>query len=67
MEVHEVSIGGDFIVSVSPFYDLKEKLMGSVNVARDISGIKSSEAEVKKYLKEKRGLFSVADSSSSKK
>ncbi|BDZ69213.1 PAS domain S-box protein [Methanobacterium ferruginis] len=58
VEVHEDRIGGDFIVSVSPLYDSEGKLMGSVHVARDITGRKKAEDEVKKSLEEKEALLS---------
>jgi len=36
-EVHEDSLGGDFILSVSPLHDSKGNLIGSVHVARDVT------------------------------
>ncbi|MBI5679887.1 MAG: PAS domain S-box protein [Methanobacterium sp.] len=45
-EVHEDRLGGDFIVSVSPLHDSDGKLLGSVHVARDITGRKKMEEEL---------------------
>jgi PAS domain S-box-containing protein len=42
-EVHENSLGGHFLVSVSPLYDTEGKLTGCVHVARDINERKQTE------------------------
>jgi PAS domain S-box-containing protein len=42
-EVHEDSLGGDFIVSVSPLHDSEGKITGCVHVARDINERKQAE------------------------
>ncbi len=42
-EVQENSLGGDFIVSVSPLHDLEGKLTGCIHVARDINERKKAE------------------------
>jgi PAS domain S-box-containing protein len=42
-EVHEPRLSGDYLVTVSPIYDLQGKLLGSVHVAHDITLIKYSE------------------------
>ena len=57
-EVHEDRWGGDFIVSVSPLKDADGNLIGGVHVARDITGRKAAEEEVKRSLKEKEVLIS---------
>ncbi len=45
-EVHEDSLGGDFLVSASPLHDSEGKLIGSVHVARDINERKRKENEL---------------------
>ncbi len=45
-EVNEDNLGGDFLVSASPLYDLEGKLRGSVHVARDINERKRKEKEL---------------------
>ncbi|AKB47299.1 sensory transduction histidine kinase [Methanosarcina sp. Kolksee] len=44
-EVHEDSLGGDFIVSVSPIHDYEGKIAGSIHVARNITERKRAELE----------------------
>jgi len=44
-EVHEDSLGGDFIVSVSPLHDSEGKIAGCVHVARNITERKRAEQE----------------------
>jgi PAS domain S-box-containing protein len=48
VEVHEEGQGGDFFVSVSPRYDYRGRLIGSVHVAHDITASKQAEAELQK-------------------
>ncbi len=43
LEIHEDSLDGDFMVSVSPLHDSKGKLAGCVHVARDITERKQEE------------------------
>lgn len=42
-EVHEDRLGGDFLVSTTPLYDMDGSLIGSVHVARDITASKRAE------------------------
>jgi len=42
-EVCEDCLGGHFLVSASPLHDSEGKLIGSVHVAHDISGLKQAE------------------------
>ena len=42
-EVHEPRLDGDYLVTVSPIYDLQGALFGSVHVAHDITLIKYAE------------------------
>lgn len=56
-EIHEDSLDGDFVVSVSPLHDNQGKLIGVVHVARDITKRKKIETEIKKSLDEKEVLL----------
>ena len=47
VEVREERLGGDFLVSVSPLRDSRERLVGSVHVARDISERKQAEETIR--------------------
>ena len=51
-EVHEDSLGGHFIVSVSPLNNLDGKLIGSVHVARDITKRKKVEEQKQQLLEQ---------------
>jgi PAS domain S-box len=42
-EVHEPHLGGDFIVTATPLRDAKGDLVGSIHVARNITGRKQAE------------------------
>lgn len=55
-EVHEKRLGGDFWVSVSPLYDSKGNLTGSVHVIHDITKQKSAEEALKKSEERSLGL-----------
>jgi PAS domain S-box-containing protein len=59
-EVHEDSLGGDFIVSVSPMHDSEGKIIGSVHVARNITDRKHAEEKIR----QSKAMFrSVLDNS----
>jgi PAS domain S-box-containing protein len=47
-EVHEPRLGGDFIVSTTPIKDDRERVIGSVHVARDITERKKDEREIER-------------------
>lgn len=51
-EVRDDKLGGTFRVSVSPLYDERNRLIGSVHVARDISVLKKAEEELRLAGKE---------------
>ncbi|AKB31615.1 sensory transduction histidine kinase [Methanosarcina siciliae HI350] len=46
-EVHEDSLGGDFILSVSPLHDSEGKLTGCIHLAREITERKRAEEAVR--------------------
>jgi phosphoserine phosphatase RsbU/P len=46
LETHEERLGGDFHVTISPFYDGRDKLVGCVHLARDITERKRMEKEL---------------------
>jgi PAS domain S-box-containing protein len=48
VEIREARLGGDFLVSVSPIRSPEGELMGSVHVARDITGQKKAEEALRK-------------------
>jgi PAS domain S-box-containing protein len=43
IEMHEKSLGGDFLVTTSPLFDEQERMIGSVHIARDITERKQIE------------------------
>lgn len=51
-EVHDEKLGGTFKVSVSPLYDSRNRLIGSVHVARDITVLKKAEEDLRLAGKE---------------
>lgn len=48
LEVHEESLGGDFLISTTPLYDEQGGMVGTVHVARDITERKSIEKELRR-------------------
>jgi PAS domain S-box-containing protein len=46
--IHEKHLCGDFLVTVSPLYDPNGRLIGAIHAARDITGHKRMEEELKK-------------------
>jgi PAS domain S-box-containing protein len=47
-EIYEERLGGWFLVSASPLYDTKDRLVGGVHIARDITKRKQAEEALKK-------------------
>lgn len=45
-EIHELKLGGDFLVSVTPVFDEKGNFKGAIHVAHDISERKKYEEEL---------------------
>jgi PAS domain S-box-containing protein len=48
VEVHEPQLGGYFLISTTPIFDLAGKLVGSVHVAHDITERKAAEDQLAK-------------------
>jgi len=62
-ETHEPRLGGDFLVSCTALRDARGTVTGSVHVARDITDLKRSEAELRRVheeLKQRRALAVAA-------
>ena len=55
-EVHEATLGGDFIVSASPLKDAQGRMVGSVHVARNITVHKQMENKLEEYSKHLENL-----------
>jgi len=51
-EIHEESLGGDFLISVSPIHDADGRLIGSVHVSHDITERKRVEEALRQYAAE---------------
>jgi PAS domain S-box-containing protein len=47
-EVHEETLGGDFLVSTTPLFDEQDLMVGSVHVARNITERKKAEEDMAK-------------------
>ncbi|MDD1687463.1 PAS domain-containing sensor histidine kinase [Methanoregula sp.] len=59
-EVHEDTLGGDFLVTTNPLYDPGGNLIGSVHVARDISKRKKAERELRESEQKYRSLVETS-------
>lgn len=58
VEIHEEHLGSDLLITVSPLYDSKGKLIGAVHTARDITDRKKMDEELQKAEKlESLGLL----------
>ncbi len=55
-EVHEDSLGGDFLVSTTPLADDNGRRLGSVHIARDITHRKQAEVALQKSEEDLRRL-----------
>ncbi len=66
-EFHESRLDGDFLLSVSPFYDPEAGVVGSIHLVRDITESKRAQEELRKRthdlderLKELNCLFGIS-------
>ena len=48
-DYYEERLGMDIFVSVTPIYDIKRNISGSIHIARDITELKKKEKELNKY------------------
>ena len=55
-EVHEEKLGGDFLVSTTPLLDEQGQFIGSVHVARDITGHKKAEEAMRDIAVQKQAV-----------
>ncbi len=67
-EIHEETLGGDFLVTTSPLHDADGNLIGSVHIARDITERRKIERallekteELDQYFSTSLDLFCIAD------
>ena len=59
-EVHEIHIGGDFLVSTTPIAGDDGKILGSVHVARDITDRKKMETELRCAIESQEEFLAIA-------
>lgn len=63
VETREPRLGGEFLISCTPIRDASGEVTGSVHVARDVTELKRSEAELRRaheQLKQRRALAVAA-------
>ncbi len=58
-EVHEETLGGDFLVSATPLKDDQGRILGSVHVARNITVRKQMEKKLEEYSKQLEQLVEI--------
>jgi PAS domain S-box-containing protein len=60
-EIHEETINGDFLLTVSPIRDPSGSVLGSVHILRDISDRKRAETRVQESETKFREIFNAAN------
>ena len=60
IEAYEPGLHGDFLISVTPLFDEEGMLTGSVHVARDITGRKRVEAQLRESEAKFRNIYDHA-------
>jgi PAS domain S-box-containing protein len=59
VEMYEVRLGGDFLVTTTPIFDEHDQLIGSVHVARDVSEQKRAREALQASEEKYRGLLDI--------